>query len=142
MLDPGGTGGRTAFASVPTVIIGPVEAHAIVAHTLLSRLDAAAHLAPTLAANAAVVLVTDPAGETPSPDMGLVRVLIEATICNHGGKNVQVAVIDGTRSPEAIIGAALPPTASGVPYPTIDPHLAFADWRNEMICLSSLDPWT
>jgi len=223
MLDPGGTGRRTAFTSVPTVIIGPVEAaavtttralfnwrspivptavvtgplehvadmalalkvagfevlaaepevrqisaglgevdcyvqlpngappagndarssaHAIVAHTLLSRLAAAAHLAPTLAANAAVVLVTDPDGETPSPDMGLVRLLIKAIICNHAGDNVRVSVIDGTRSPEDIIGATRPPTASLAPYPSIDPHLAFADWRNEIICLSSLDPWT
>ena len=119
-----------------------VWAHSVVAHALSVRFDAAAQVAPLLAARARVVLVTDPTDGTPTFDMHLVRPLIEAIIADHGGHDVQVAVINGLRSPEEIIAAARTQPPAWTAYPRIEPHLPFSDWRNEITCQSSLDSWT
>jgi len=116
-------------------------AHSVVSHALLGRFDAAAQVAPRLAEKARVVLVTDPTDGTPGFDMDLVRLLIEAIIADHGGNGVRVAVVNGLRTPEDIVSAARsqPPAWTG--YPRMEPRLAFSDWRNEIICQSSLDSW-
>ena len=80
--------------------------HAVVAQAMLVRFDTAAQVAPMLARQATVVLVADPPNGVPAPDTRLVRLLIEAVIADHGGDDVRVAVIDGTRSPEEIAGVA------------------------------------
>lgn len=118
------------------------RAHSVVTHALSARFDAAAQVAPLLAAKARVVLVTDQTDGTPTFDMHLVRPLIEAIIADHGGRDVQVAVINGLRSPEDIIGAARSQPAAWTAYSGIEPDLPFSDWRNEIICQSSLDSWT
>ena len=117
-------------------------AHSVVARSLLGRFDAAAQVAPMLAAKARVVLVTDPTDGTPTFDMHLVRPLIEAIISDHGGQHVQVAVINGLRSPEELISAARSQPPAWTAYPRIEPHLPVSDWRHEIICQSSLDSWT
>lgn len=117
-------------------------AHSVVAHALSVRFDAAAQVAPLLAAKARVVLVTDPTDGTPTFDMHLVGPLIKAIIADHGGHDVQVAVINGLRSSEQIIAAARTQPPVWTAYPRIEPHLPFSDWRNEIICQSSLDSWT
>lgn len=117
-------------------------AHSVVTRALLGRFDAAAQVAPLLAAKARVVLVADPTDGTPTFDMNLVRLLIEAIIADHGGHDVQVAVINGLRSPEEIISAARSQPPAWTAYPSIEPHFPFGDWRNEIICQSSLDSWT
>jgi hypothetical protein len=81
---PGGIAGVGCYVQLPN---GPAA--------LLSRFDAAAHVAPMLATRATVVLVADPPDVTPAPDMRLVRLLIEAIIADHGGDEVRVTVIDG-----------------------------------------------
>jgi non-ribosomal peptide synthetase component F len=114
-------------------------AHSVVAHALSVRFDAAAQVAPLLAAKARVVLVTNPTDGTPTFDTNLVRPLIEAIIADHGGHDVQVAVITGLRTPEQIIAAARTQPPAWTAYPRIEPHLPFSAWRNEIICQSSLD---
>ena len=119
-----------------------VWAHSVVAHALSVRFDAAAQVAPLLANKARVVLVTDPTDGTPTFDLHLVRPLIEAIIADHGGHSVQVAVVNGLRAPEEIIAAARRQPPAWAAYPRIEPDLPFSDWRNEVICQSSLDSWT
>ena len=118
------------------------QAHSVVTHALSVRFDAAAQVAPLLANKARVVLVTDPTDGTPTFDMHLVRPLIEAIIADHGGRRVQVAVVNGLRSPEEIIAAARTQPPAWAAYPGIEPDQPFSDWRNEIICQSSLDSWT
>ena len=117
-------------------------AHSIVTRSLSGRFDAAAQVAPLLAEKARVVLVTDPTDGTPTFDMHLVRPLIEAIIADHGGHHVQVAVINGLRSPEELIAAARSQPPAWTAYPRIEPHLPSSDWRHEIMCQSSLDSWT
>ncbi len=114
-------------------------AHSVVNHALLMRFDAAAQVAPRLAANARVVLVADPSDGGPAFDLHVVRLLIEAIIADHGGHDVHVVVINGLRHPEEIIGAARSGPPAWTNYPTIEPDLAFSDWRAEILCQSSLD---
>lgn len=114
-------------------------ARSVVTHALLARFDAAARVAPMLAPNARVILVTDPADGTPVFDMDVVRPLIKAILADHGGHDVRVTVLNGLRSPEQIVAAAQPQPPAWTAYRTIEPHLAFSDWRNEIICQSSLD---
>ena len=114
-------------------------AHSVVTHGLSVRFDAAAQVAPLLANKARVVLVTDPTDGTPTFDMHLVRPLIEAIIADHGGPSVQVAVVNGLGAPEEIIAATRTQPPAWAAYPRIEPDLPFSDWRNEVICQSSLD---
>ena len=53
--------------------------------------------------------------------------------------SVQVAVVNGLGAPEEIIAAARTQPPAWVAYPRIEPDLPFSDWRNEVICQSSLD---
>lgn len=116
-------------------------AHSVVTHALLRRFDAAAQVAPRLAAKARVVLVTDPTDGTPGFDLHLVRLLIEAIIADHGGSDVRVTVVNGLRIPEDIVSAARSQPPAWTAYPRMEPHLQFSDWRNEITCQSSLDSW-
>jgi hypothetical protein len=116
-------------------------AHSVVTHALSMRFAAAAQVAPRLAPKARVVLVTDPTDGTPSFDMHPVRLLIEAIIADHGGNDVQVAVINGLRTPEDIVSAARSQPPAWTAYPRMEPRLPFSDWRHEIICQSSLDSW-
>ena len=118
------------------------RAHTVVTRSLLDRFDAAAQVAPMLAAKARVVLVTDPTDGNPTFDMDLVRPLIAAIIADHGGHDVQVAVINGLRSPDELIAAAGSQPPAWIAYPMIEPQLPSSDWRHEITCQSSLDSWT
>jgi hypothetical protein len=144
---PAGLGQVDCYVQLPSEPPRPDDdalawAHSVVTHALSVRFEAAAQVAPLLADKARVVLVTDPTDGTPTFDMQLVRPLIEAIIAGHGGRSVQVAVVNGVGAPEEIIAAARtqPPVWSA--YPRIEPDLPFSDWRNEVICQSSLDSWT
>ena len=108
---PAGADAARAGARARATVDDPVlarfaRARATVNDLLLARFDAAAHVAPMLAPNARVVLVVDPADGRPAPDMRLVRILVEAIIADHGGDDVGVAVVDGTRPPQDIIAFA------------------------------------
>ena len=116
-------------------------ARSVVSHALLARFDAAAQVAPMLAPEARVVLVTDPGDGTPGFDVHLVRLLIEAIIADHAGQQVRVAVINGLRSPEEIVAAARFQPPAWTEYSMTEPQLGFCDWRNEILCQSSLDSW-
>ena len=74
--------------------------------TLAARFDAAAQVAPKLATRATVVLVGDPPGVDPAPDMRLVRLLMEAVIADHGGQAVRIAVVAGARPDDEIVALA------------------------------------
>ena len=105
---PGGLGEVDCYLQLPLDASPSAEdaharARATVADPLLARFDAAAQVAPMLAPKARVVLVADPADGRPAPDMRLVRILVEAIIADHGGDDVGVAVVDGTRPTQEII---------------------------------------
>jgi len=104
---PAGADAARARATVDHPVLARfARARATLNDPLLARFDAAAHVAPMLAPNARVVLVVDPADGRPAPDMRLVRILVEAIIADHGGDDVGVAVVDGTRPPQEIIAFA------------------------------------
>jgi hypothetical protein len=106
---PGGLGEVDCYLQLPLDAPPGAEdadARGTVARPLLARFDAAAQVAPMLAPKARVVLVADPADGRPTPDMRLVRILVEAIIADHGGDDVRVAVVDGTRPPEEIMAFA------------------------------------
>ena len=75
-------------------------------HTLAARFDAAAQVAPKLASQATVVLVGDPPGVNPAPDMRLVRLLVEAILADHGRDDIRIAVVDGARPNGEIVAVA------------------------------------
>lgn len=75
-------------------------------HTLAARFDAAAQVAPKLASRATVVLVGDPPGVKPAPDMRLVRLLVEAILADHGRNDIRIAVVDGAQPNDEIVAVA------------------------------------
>lgn len=115
-------------------------ARSVVTDALLARFDNAARVAPRLAPNARVILVTDPTDGNPAFDMDVVRLLIKAILADRGGHDVRLTVMNGLPSSEALIAAAGPGRPAWTAYRTIGPDLAFSDWRNEIICQSSLEP--
>lgn len=90
------------------------------------------------------MLVADQRADGPPlPDVrarwGLVRLLSEAILRDHGAAGVRTAVVDGAQAP-----ALARSRSSGVEpwssYSGLAPDLGFADWRDEVLCLAtSLD---
>ena len=64
---------------------------------------------------------------------------VTALTLKAGGLEVLVLVVNGLRAPAEIIAAARTQPPVWAAYPSIEPDLPFSDWRNEMICQSSLD---
>jgi hypothetical protein len=124
---------------------------AVIAHEMVSRFDTAARLLPLLAPSARVLLVTEgpdpggyPAGAD-DPDRAtlrtLVGVLAEAILRDGGRAGIRTTVVGEDRALEEIaaLGGHRPPEP--LPwwlYATVDPDLAFADWRTSVLCLTSL----
>ena len=123
----------------------------VIAHEMIRRFDTAAQFVPLLAPRATVLLVTE--GSDPLDDSAgrgdpdqkaartLVGVLAEAILRDCGRSGVRTAVVAQDRASEEI--AAL--TSHGPPeplpwwlYATVDPDLDFADWRNSILCLTSM----
>ena len=107
------------------------RARSLVADDLLTRVDVATHLAPCLAPHAVVLLVGD------GPLRWPLEMLAEAIAREGGG--VRARVVDGSRQPWEIAALARRngqrrPWRS---YLDEEPELAFADWRDEIICLTS-----
>jgi hypothetical protein len=108
------------------------RARSLVADDLLARVDVAARLAPSLAPHAVVLLVGD---EFFRP---LLEMLAEAIVSEASG--VQAKVVGGFRPPAEIAAMAHPNghRRSWRSYLDEDPELGFADWREEVLCLTSL----
>ncbi|HEY3239757.1 MAG TPA: hypothetical protein VGL92_09350 [Acidimicrobiia bacterium] len=117
---------------VPTTE-GPAltRARSVVADDLLARVDVATRLAPYLAPHAVVLLV----GEEPL--RVVLEMLAEAIVSEASG--VQAKVVGGVRAPSEIAALARPNGhhRSWRSYLDEDPELGFADWRDEVICLTS-----
>lgn len=109
------------------------RARSVVADDLLARVDVATRLAPYLAPNAVVLLV----GEEPL--RWLLEMLAEAIVAEANG--VQAKVVGGFRPPAEIAALARPNGhhRSWRSYLDEDPDLGFADWRDEVLCLTSTD---
>ena len=107
------------------------RARSVVADELLGRVDVATHLAPYLAPHAVVLLV----GEAPL--RWLLEMLAEAIVRETDG--VQAKVVDGSRLPSDIAALAHRNghRRSWRSYLDEDPELGFADWRDEVLCLTS-----
>ena len=135
------------YVQLPHGFAGPSDdplarARALVNQGVLARLEGVAQVAGLLASRGRVVLVADPdRGETPAPEMGLVHHLAHAVLAAHGRNQVRVAVVDGARTPADIarIARAAPPPWTA--YPAIEPELGFADWRDEVMALSTAPDW-
>lgn len=91
--------------------------HALHAQTLVARFDAVSHLAPQLAPEASVVLVADRAEGTPAPEVGLVRLLMEAVLADHDRDRVRTAVMAGGHLPEEVAAFAWSATPCQVAEP-------------------------
>lgn len=110
----GGAGSVDCYVQLPHHGLPPRGdplgwAHAVVSETVLARLARAARIAPLLAPQARVVLVTE-AGEPPAAT-GLLRSLLEAILPGHGHRRVGIAVVEGMLSPADIadVAAEAPP---------------------------------
>jgi hypothetical protein len=122
----------------------------VIAHEMLARYDTAAQFLPLLAPRATVVLVTegpDLEGDTPShpdPDRKALRtlagVLAEAITRDCGRAGIRATVVTEDRAPEEIASLAGHRPPEALPwrlYADIDPELAYADWRDSVLCLAS-----
>jgi len=129
------------------------RARAVIAHELLARFDTAAGFLPLLSPGATVVLVADGdedggepgPGRRPSPAdpdrqarRALVNVLAQTIRRQCGRAGVRTAVIGADRAADEIAAlAARPLPPPWWYYADVDPELAFADWRNAVLCLTS-----
>ncbi|MGH9004917.1 MAG: hypothetical protein ACRDYV_17480 [Acidimicrobiia bacterium] len=107
------------------------RARSVVTDDLLARVDVTAHLAPYLAPHAVVLLV----GEEPL--RWLLEMLAEAIVSEAGG--IQAKVVGESRLPSEIAALARPNGhhRSWRSYLDEDPDLGFADWRDEVLCLTT-----
>jgi hypothetical protein len=107
------------------------RARSLVADDLLARVDVAARLAPFLAPHAVVVLVGEESLRWP------LEMLAEAIAAETSG--VRTRVVGGSRPPSEIAALARPdgPRRSWRSYLDEAPELGFADWRDEVLCLTS-----
>jgi hypothetical protein len=107
------------------------RARSMVADDLLARVDVATRLAPCLAPRAVVVLVGEESLRWP------LEMLAEAISAEASG--VRTKVVGGSRPPSEIAALARPdaPKRSWRSYLDEDPELGFAEWRDEVICLTS-----
>jgi hypothetical protein len=103
----------------------------VVADDLLARVDVATRLAPSLAPHAVVLLVGEESLRW------LLEMLAEAIVSDANG--VQAKVVGGSRPPSEIaaLARANGPRRSWRSHLDEDPELGFADWRDEVICLTS-----
>lgn len=127
------------------------RARDVIASEMIARFDAAAQIMPLLAPSATVFLVTEGCGSVDDsagrgdPDRkalrALVGVLAEAILRDCGRSGVRTAVVAEDRASEEIValGSHRPPEP--LPwwlYASVDPDLDFADWRNSILCLVSV----
>jgi hypothetical protein len=126
---------------------------ALIAHELLARFDTAVRFLPLLAPGATVVLVAG--GPEPDPDGGpssadpdqrarrvLAGVLAEAITRERGRAGIRATVIGEDRAPDEIAALAAQRPPEPRPwwhYAGVDPELDFADWRNSVLCLASVE---
>lgn len=107
------------------------RARSVVADDLLARVDIATRLAPFLAPHAVVLLV---GGDSLR---WLLEMLAEAIVSDARG--VQATVVGDARPPSEIAALARPNGhhRSWRSYLDEDPDLGFADWRDEVLCITS-----
>jgi hypothetical protein len=127
------------------------RAHDVIAHEMLSRFDSVTQFLPLLAPSATVLLVTaggdrvDNFTGRADPDQTAVRTLVgvlaEAILRDCGRPGVRTAVVAEDRAQEEIAALASHRPPEPLPwwlYAGVDPDLDFADWRNSVLCLTSL----
>jgi len=127
------------------------RARAVIAHELAARFDNAARFLPLLAPGATVVLVAEDADPdtaapgSPGPDRqarrALAAMLAEAIVQDCGPAGIRAAVIGEDRGPDEIAALAAQRPVQPRPwwhYADVDPELDFADWRNSVLCLASV----
>lgn len=109
----------------------------VIAHEVLARFDSATRMLPMLAPRANVLLVTDGQNAVRT----IVGVLAEAILRDCGQAGIRAAVIGEDRAQEEIAALAshrLPEPLPWWLYAGVDQDLPFADWRNSVLCLASL----
>jgi hypothetical protein len=114
------------------------------AHDLLSIVDAVAAVAPLLADHATVVILAEGPDPSHRRDRLLddaVGVLAEAVVADQGGDDVRVSVLGAHQSPADIVAAARRLARSGYGPSLADfgPDLSYADWRSQVLSLSSVN---
>jgi hypothetical protein len=106
-----------------------------------------AAVAPLLADHATVVILaegSDPAHRRDRLLDDAVGVLAEAVVADHGSDGVRVSVLGADRSPDDIAAAARggARSRSGPSLADFEPDLAYADWRTQVLSLSSVNEAT
>jgi hypothetical protein len=109
----------------------------VLAAPLVHRLDTVAAVAPLLAADAAVVLVADESGWDPVCRQAL-GALAEAAVAETVGRGRRVAVVDsGDVGDIAAVARREWTEARRVSLADLAPGMAYSDWRNEVMNLTS-----
>lgn len=105
---------------------------------LVRRIDDVATVSELLAADAAVVLVTDERGWDPARVRAL-EVLAGAAVAERAGTGVRLTVVDGGGPLGALAATARRERAQARAASLADmaPDLGYADWRDEVLSLTS-----
>jgi hypothetical protein len=116
---------------------------------LIRRFEAAAAIAPTLASDACVLLVSgNHPAESGAPDdqrarLSLLRVLAHSLLVERGGTRMRVTIVDHRRSAADLVTLAQSPGDRPIrlmaELKEIDPDLDYDDWRNEVMALTATD---
>ena len=110
-------------------------ARAVLTGATMARFDAAARVGHLLGDRSRLLLVSESLADgVPLPDLALLRTLVEAAI-DRPGRRVRVEVVDGPRLAAdcaAFVRTGYPDWSQ---YAELEPDLAYADWRNEVMAL-------
>lgn len=114
---------------------------------LISRFDAVAAILPTLRPGACVLLVSgNHPTESGAPDnqrarLSLLHVLAHSLLIDRGGTGMKVTIVDHQRSTDDLVALAESPGDRPIrliaELNEIDPTLDYANWRNEVLALTS-----
>jgi hypothetical protein len=114
------------------------------AQDVMARVEAIGVLAPVLGRDAALFMVADDdADPAHDPRVADALRLLTEFLADKGDRPVKVSIWPGPGSPSdiaAAVRAALPNSPRGVPAPFADygSSLGYADWRNDVLSLTSV----
>jgi hypothetical protein len=131
-------GSVDCYIQLPAVAAGwsKVSAGPVLAAPLVHRLDTAATVAPLLAPDAVVLLADEPGWDTARREA--IRALVEAAVAERAGPGRRVAVVgSGDVGDLAAIAQRELAEARRVSLADLAPGLGHADWRNEVMNLTS-----
>lgn len=132
-------GSVDCYVQLPPVTLSPPTAgvQPIGAGSLAHRIDTVARVSPLLAPEAAVVLVTAERGWDPAA-INALRALTAAVVAKRVGSGVRVAVVNSAATGDIVAAARHEQNeARAVSLADLAPDMDYADWRTEVLNLTS-----